>query len=30
MIGKWATPSFYAIANYNYTLTDKMYCVFNY
>ena len=21
MIGKWATPSFFAIANYNYTLT---------
>ena len=27
MIGKGATPSFFAIANYNYTLTFMMVCV---
>ena len=27
MIGKGATPSFFAIANYNYTLTGEVNCL---
>ena len=30
MIGNGAIPSFFAVSDDNYILTDKIYCVFNY